>query len=43
MIQAGIVRVVAPKLEESKRERWENNLNLARSMYLEAGVEILES
>ncbi len=43
MIQAGITRVVAPKLEERHRDRWAKNLTLARSMYEEAGVEVVDA
>ncbi len=42
MIQAGITRVVAPKLEERHLERWGTNLELSKSLFNEAGVSVVE-
>ena len=39
IIQAGIVRVVAPPCPEDKRERWEKDLNEAIALLREAGLE----
>jgi dCMP deaminase len=39
VIQAGIVRVVAPEPTDELKARWEKELNQARSMFTEAGVE----
>lgn len=39
VIQAGIARVVAPK---STSQRWEQNFDLARSLFCEAGIILLE-
>ena len=38
VIQAGIVRCVAPPLPEHLRERWESDTLIAREQFLEAGV-----
>jgi dCMP deaminase len=42
MIQAGIVRAVAPKPTAEQASRWENLLVKTREYFTEAGVEILE-
>lgn len=42
MIQAGIVRVVAPKATGEQATRWEPAFEKTRSYFNEAGVEILE-
>lgn len=41
-IQAGIARVVAPKPSAEFEFRWGTSLALARSLFDEAGVELLE-
>lgn len=40
MIQAGIVRTVAPAIPEHLKERWEADLLKAAALYREAGVEV---
>jgi dCMP deaminase len=40
MIQAGIKRHVAPPCPEDKKERWAPDLDLAISLYEEAGVRV---
>ena len=42
VIQAGISRVVAPKCPEDKLERWSEALERAKSLFMEAGVEVVE-
>lgn len=42
MIQAGIIRVVAPVVPERLRERWEESLKLTRGLFQEAGIDFLE-
>ena len=39
MIQAGIHRNIAPRFDEP---RWAENIELSKSLYLEAGVEVVE-
>ena len=41
MIQAGIKRHVAPKVPEHLLERWGEDIDLAISIYKEAGVEVV--
>ena len=42
VIQSGIVRVVAPSFDGSEyRKRWEDETKLAESLFVEAGVEIV--
>lgn len=41
MIQAGIKRHVAPAVPSHLVERWQENIDLALSMYKEAGVEVV--
>ena len=41
IIQAGITRVVAPSASDELKERWKDNMAVARQMFTEAGV-ILE-
>lgn len=38
VIQAGIVRCVAPELPEELRERWEEDVRLSATMFAEASV-----
>jgi dCMP deaminase len=40
VIQAGIIRCVAPKLPEHLKERWGDALDLSMSMFEEADVEV---
>ena len=40
VIQAGIKRCVAPTIPEHLRERWEEDLRLAQTLFAEAGVEV---
>lgn len=42
MIQAGITRVVAPKVPEHLQERWGANLQRSREIFEEADVDVLE-
>jgi dCMP deaminase len=42
VIQAGIKRCMAPVLPEHLRERWAEDLQAARAMFGEAGVELVE-
>ena len=42
VIQAGIARCVAPVLPDYLRERWAEDLKVARWMFCEAGVELIE-
>ncbi len=42
MIQAGIKRVVAPVIPPSLKDRWGENLELSKSLFAEAGVEVIE-
>ena len=42
MIQAGIKRVVAPVVSPSLKDRWGENLELSKSLFAEAGVEVIE-
>jgi dCMP deaminase len=42
MIQAGIKRVVAPKCPEDKLDRWGPALERTKSLFIEAGVEVVE-
>lgn len=42
VIQAGIVRVVAPRASAALAARWGADLEDSRSMFLEAGVELVE-
>ena len=41
VIQAGIIRVVAPKASEQLLSRWSKELELSASMFKEAGVELI--
>lgn len=41
LIQAGIVRVVAPVMPPDKAERWGEDMALARAMFEEAGVKLV--
>ena len=42
MIQAGIKRALAPILPTNLRPRWEDNLELTKSLFREAGVGVEE-
>jgi dCMP deaminase len=42
MIQAGIIRVVAPILPEHLYDRWLESVNKTKSYFSEAGIEIVE-
>ncbi len=42
MIQAGIKWVVAPVVPLSLKDRWGENLELSKSLFAEAGVEVIE-
>ncbi len=42
MIQAGIKRVVAPVIPPPLKYRWEENLELSKSLFAEAGVTVEE-
>ncbi len=42
MIQVGIKRVVAPVIPPPLKDRWEENLELSKSLFAEAGVEVIE-
>lgn len=42
MIQAGIVRAVAPLPSKDKLERWKESFDLTRNLFNEANVELLE-
>ena len=42
IIQAGITTVIAPKMTDEIRERWQESLELAERMYNEASVEFVE-
>lgn len=42
MIQAGIVRVVAPSCPEDKQERWGAILEDSKNRFREAGIEVVE-
>jgi dCMP deaminase len=42
VIQAGIVKVVAPKCPEDKLERWSAALERSKALFKEAGVEVVE-
>lgn len=42
VIQSGIIRCVAPTLPEDKRERWADDMDVARMMFKEAGVVLHE-
>ncbi len=42
IIQTGIVRVVAPICSKDLMERWGDDIALSRTMFQEAGVELLE-
>ncbi len=42
IIQSGIDKVVAPKPSGSLRDRWGTELQIAISMYADAGVELVE-
>lgn len=42
MVQAGIVRCVAPKLPKHLEERWKDNLERTKKYFNEAGVELVE-
>lgn len=39
VIQAGLIRVVAPVIPEDKKSRWKEILEAAENLYVEAGVE----
>lgn len=41
IIQAGIVRVVSPKIESEFTERWKEQAKLAEELFAEAGVEVV--
>lgn len=40
VIQSGITRCVAPEIPEHLRERWANDMNIAKDMFEEAGIEL---
>jgi hypothetical protein len=42
MIQAGIIRVVAPVLPERLYDRWLDSVNKTKSYFAEAGIEVVE-
>lgn len=42
MIQAGITKAVAPKVPDDKKERWAEDMGLAKALFEEAGVEVVE-
>lgn len=42
MIQAGIVRAVAPKLPAELEERWGASVAQTKAMFAEAGIEVVE-
>lgn len=42
VIQAGIARVVHPKIPEDKKSRWEDSLKLAANLFAEAGIMVNE-
>ena len=42
IIQTGITRVVSPVCPEDKASRWEDSFKTARSLYKEAGIEVVE-
>jgi dCMP deaminase len=42
VIQSGIVRCVAPVVPQELAERWATDLELARSMFAESGVVLVE-
>ncbi len=42
MIQAGIKRVVAPIIPPILKDRWGENLELSKSLFAEADVEVIE-
>jgi hypothetical protein len=42
MIQAGIVRIVAPRASGEQLVRWEESFNKTRSYCKEAGIELVE-
>ncbi len=42
IIQAGIVRVVSPPCPDARADRWAHSIIVARGMYQEAGVEVVE-
>ncbi len=42
MIQAGIKRAVAPVIPPPLKDRWEENLELSKSLFAEAGVAVIE-
>lgn len=42
IIQAGISRVVAPKLTDDLKERWGSSVSRSRQIFKEAGVEFAE-
>lgn len=42
IIQAGIKKIVCPEATPDKLERWEEAFNRAKTMYNEAGVELVE-
>jgi deoxycytidylate deaminase len=42
VIQSGIKRCVAPEIPEHLKSRWEEDMKLARQMFEEAGVELVE-
>lgn len=42
VIQSGIKRVVAPKLEGTLLERWGKSVELSKQMFQEAGIQVVE-
>lgn len=42
VIQVGIKRVVSPVMSEAIKERWGKDVELSKSMFKEAGVEVVE-
>ncbi|HIF76503.1 MAG TPA: hypothetical protein EYQ36_02195 [Sulfitobacter sp.] len=42
LIQAGIAEVIAPAADAERAERWAAQIELARTMFAEAGVKVVE-
>ena len=42
LIQAGVGEVIAPAADAERAKRWAAQIDLARSMFAEAGVNVLE-
>jgi len=42
VIQSGILEVVAPKIDAERAKRWSEQINLAHTMFKEAGVKVYE-